>query len=411
MKTTRLIASLSAVLLGIQPASRAASVLEALAEQGLGDRTVAAFRFQESLDPVCVMAGIGAKADFQRSSCAWTPAGVSVPAQMPRFAECAGGRGVWIEEGTENLLPATASGPGMNAGSFTARGAAKLSMSTNHLCVGANCLQVVTAGAAPREGFHVDTRVELRTPAACASLYLHGQGRLRLYVMDATHHVIGSPSFVELAEAWRRFTLPPIVTATNGQAVLRLVVETVEAQAADFQADGLQIEPRAYATSWTPGGAPRSPDLITYRFSGDTPAIKAGTIVLRVMPLSDPRMRLARTFLKCGGRSAPGLFWNIYNTLDMNGVAPHVQGSQLLSGQERWHLFACTWSGTEVSVFHNGRYANGAATVGIDRLESLCIPGEANALFAELVLLNTPLTAGQLDKLWSRVRETAPSKE
>ena len=208
---------------------------------------------------------------FTRSSVAYLQDGTEVPIGAPRFENAKFGKGILIEEATANLLTANQSSVETDTTGLSSYSSATITRDTTEPWQGEACLKVVTPGSIAGEGMFADkTGLTLAVDEGyTASAYVKGSGIVRIYLAElrgGTPQTVSSAN-VELTSTWQRIHVPiTIADATNTS--LRIMVRTPTAQSITFYVDGLQIEKKAYATSWQIGGTPRSAEVLTIPTAG-----------------------------------------------------------------------------------------------------------------------------------------------
>ncbi|MFO7172061.1 MAG: LamG-like jellyroll fold domain-containing protein [Bacillota bacterium] len=322
--------------------------------------------------------GVYRQATFARASVAYDPeTGVQVAAGVPRYGAGRFGQGILIEESITNLLSANQSSVETDTSGFqvTGSGAVSISRDTNKAWHGAASLKVVTDGAYSYQGFRLSS-----FPSAAAnttytgSVHLQGSGSVVVELRDQTNGVVQTRK-VALTGTWTRVQ----VTLTTGASAtsLDLRVYTDGQQAITFWADGLQIEQKPYATSWTLGGTTRAAESVTLPTEGvlnptegtiegwfllnDVDLAHYGPILSTFVNSSSPGPRLLIMRDRAG--SLPGALrvWDGDGATEDSSL---VSQSPLVAGV--WYHFAFVWG-------PNGRklYLNGVPQASSNRTEPL----------------------------------------
>lgn len=241
---------------------------------------VARFSFDGTLQPD--VGGATIPVVFNRISSSYLD-GLPVNDSAPRFAEGRFGKALMLEAAFGNLFSIGQS-TAAEAGGFKPVQGATLSISADKPWQGKEALAVETRGETAEEGFSAEALVEKGfytkesgaiVPAYyVASLYLKGQGNLKLVLKDVESGTASEPVYIDLQPDWQRFSclfeypfrrinIGPkheadwrnsLPAGTNINAHLQLLCTTVDSLKMNFYADGLQLEQRnAFAT--------RSPEL------------------------------------------------------------------------------------------------------------------------------------------------------
>jgi hypothetical protein len=209
---------------------------------------------------------------FSRLSASYVE-GVPVSENAPRFIEGRSGKAVMIESAYANYF-SIAQSSAAETGAFKPVQGAVLSISTDQPWQGKEALAVETKGENSEEGFSAETQVEKAfytkengaiVPAYyVASLYLKGQGNLKLVLKDVESGTASEPVYVDLQQGWQRFSClfaypfqrrniganhetdwrNSLPAGTNLNSHLQLICTTVDSQKMNFSVDGLQLEQR-----------------------------------------------------------------------------------------------------------------------------------------------------------------------
>lgn len=201
---------------------------------------------------------------FTRASTAYTQAGVEVATGAARFEAAKFASGIMIEEGTTNLLSANQSSVETDlTGLSVVLGTETLARDVAERWHGTSSLKVTTTGVSGEGAKTASTDVSASMDYA-ASIWAKGSGtiNLKLNERDSSDASIGTSDSgaITLTPSWQRIA----VSRTFGPAGVkaRLYIQTNSTQAITFYVDGLQLEQKAYATSWTLGGLARAAETL-----------------------------------------------------------------------------------------------------------------------------------------------------
>lgn len=211
---------------------------------------------------------------FTRASVAYKKDGTQVASGVPRYEAGKFGNGVHIEEATNNLLTANQSSVDTDTTGFAINGAGTvISRDTTQHWNGNASLKVVTP-ANTGYGFMTSpyTTITGGQPYT-ASVYLKGSGIVALQIQErnsGTYLRTTVSTWITLTNEWQRLS----VTATIGTDANQTMIYVYQTTATinTFWADGLQIEQKAYATSWQIGGTPRVADSLYYTLPSALPS-------------------------------------------------------------------------------------------------------------------------------------------
>lgn len=235
--------------------------------QVVNDANVTAyFPFDDSLyDSKGVVAGT-----FSRTSAAYLPNGVSVISGIARYDAARIIRGILIEEGTTNLLTANQSSVETDLTGFQTIVGGTLTRDITTAWHGTACLKMVTPGVGVNEGFYTDFVAVAASGTYTASVWLKGSGVVRVYLreQDSVGALIGDTltADITLTNMWTRHSITRVFGSTGVRAQIH--VRTVATAAITYYADGLQLEQKPCATSWTLGGTTRAGETLTIPTAG-----------------------------------------------------------------------------------------------------------------------------------------------
>jgi len=241
------------------------------AGMGVDSDCTALFHFDGSLN-----SHKGLTPAFTRASVAYLSDGTQVAAGVPRFEAGKFGKGVLVEEGTTNLLTANQSNieTSLDAG-YTANGGAIVRNTAEHYegiaCVEVVCSTAINSGCQLHNG----------SPSVCwsttpglpytASFRIKGYAgveRLVLVLLDnlgawLTYEVI------TLTKQWQRRTLTGVPSAgSTGVSIIMYKEGGTDANQYRWWLDTIQIEQKAYATSWQIGGTARAAEILSIPTAG-----------------------------------------------------------------------------------------------------------------------------------------------
>lgn len=270
-------------------------------------------------------------------------------------------QGQFIEEGTTNLLAANASSFETDTTGAVAQGAATLTRVTTEYKFGAASLQVTTAGTTASEGFYVEVTGGLIGQQFTGSVYLKGAGTVLVDLFrDALTNL--QRKTVTLNSQWQQISVSGPLDADGA---VRLYIRTDVAQAVTFYADALQIERKAYATSWTLGGTTRNAESSTLPTTDLTP--QQGCIRMWVYVNAMARRQVAgqwnRVFqIRSASGAAPqygltvwhepaGANWTLVTG---NGTTNTFASAPDSYTPDGWHHFAVRWNSAEASLWIDG---------------------------------------------------------
>ena len=181
--------------------------------------------------------------------------------------------GVMVEEGTTNLLSDNQASVETDLTGLAAWDAGTtLSRDTVEHWHGSASLKVVTNGSVAFQGFRTSSIDVTASLTYTASAWLKGAGNLRLAIEErnSSDNAIGNTiaNFALPDDGqWHRYTVTKAFGATGVKARLIVITNNL-AQALTFYADGMQIEQKSYATSWTLPSYPRVAEVMTIPTAG-----------------------------------------------------------------------------------------------------------------------------------------------
>lgn len=403
---------------------------------------IARFAFDTGIAPNPTSSGFGIPVAFRRESLAFLD-GQELGSHAPRLVAGKFGKGLLVESAHANLYSPSQAGA-EEASMFQALNGSALTGTTDKPWEGKQALAVTTKGEAGEEGVALEVKVDQAVyngtaimPAFyVASIYLKGQGSLKLFLKDMDSNKAGESVYVDLGNEWKRFAcifnypfpamgigakheadwktlLPP---GTNIEGRLQLAIVTTDSSKTTFYADGLQLETRdmPYAGTgvgpaphaWIPGGTTLAGETVTIETKDDYFGRwrKNGTISFWFLPNWDARDGTQDTILQV----MPGLM-----TLQhVNGklhLAPTGAAFTPSDWQNTWHHIAITWNeeGNWVMYVDGLDYPNdetmkrpltsAAALV----FGSAAPPAAPNGMIDDLMFFQITLTAEQVKALFT----------
>jgi parallel beta-helix repeat protein len=238
---------------------------------------------------------------FTRNSIAFGSNGEDYGSGLPRYKKAKFGKGILIEEGATNLLSANQSSVETDTTGLSTLEITTISRVTTEYWHGSASLKVVTSGTSPsgHEGMNTQSVVVSPGVAYTASAYVKGTGTVRINLNERTSADAWAKDnfgpIITLTDSWQRLTISATMESTTARASVR-VVTSDRTQAATFYVDGLQLEQKAYATSWQIGGTPRAAEVLTVPA---TDIFNKGNWTMEVIytPTIEPANGLYKTFL------------------------------------------------------------------------------------------------------------------
>jgi hypothetical protein len=226
--------------------------------------------------PTVLVSSSAPQPTFSRASTAYKKDGTQLGSGTPRYETGKFGQGVMMEEGTTNLLTANQSSieTSLPAGYVAAGGT--LTRDTTTAWQGSACMKIVTTtglldgvdlwNGAVNTGFPV-TAGQTYT----ASAYVKGNAggeviTMYIYASDWTN--IGSTAVTLTNTAWQRISVT-VTIPTGKTGIFILIRKSSDAGIRTWFIDGLQLEQKAYATSWQIGGTARSAETLTIPTAGN----------------------------------------------------------------------------------------------------------------------------------------------
>ncbi|MFH1476304.1 MAG: LamG-like jellyroll fold domain-containing protein [Verrucomicrobiota bacterium] len=403
---------------------------------------IARFSFDAGLTPDPTSSNFVNPLVFQRESPVFLN-GQELGADMPRLVEGKFGQGLLLESAYANLYGPSQAGAD-EASMFQALNGSTLAGTTGKPWEGKQALTITTKGEAGDEGMALELKVEKAlykgtsiVPAHyAASVYLKGQGNLKMFLKDLDSDTSGESMYIDLSDEWKRFActfgysfpatnigakheadwktlLPP---GTNIAARLQLVIVTTDSSKTTFYADGLQLEQRdmPYARTdagpaphaWIPGGTALASETIRMETKDNAFACwrKNGTISFWFLPNWDARDGTHDTILQI----MPSLM-TLHHVHGKLQLAPAGVAFTPSDWQATWHHIAITWNeeGHWVMYVDGLDYPNDetikrpltAATALV--LGSASATTTPNGVIDDLMLFQITLTPDQIQALFN----------
>jgi len=400
---------------------------------------IARLSFDGNLQPD--VGGATIPVTFKRLSASYLE-GVPVSEKLPRFVEGRSGNAVLVESAFANLLSVGQS-CAAEIGAFKPFQGATLSISSDQPWQGKEALAVATKGETGEEGFSIEASVEKAfytkenvsiVPAYyLASLYLKGQGNVKLTLKDVESGASSEPVYVDLPANWQRFScafgysfkrmnvganhdadwktlLPP---GTNLAAHLQLVCTTVDSQKLNFFADGLQIEQRNADSDGNVELSPHSWIVGAFQTTQEELAIdvkndyfntwkKNGSIAFWFKPLWEARDNSNEIILQI----AKGQLFLSHERRKLN-FSPAGVSLAPYDWRNNWHHMVVTWNEAgERALYIDGMdYPNAAGAMKPVKNPENIMAGDfiknlsPNGALDELTLYNITLNSEQAKTL------------
>lgn len=416
---------------------------------------IAHFGFDDNLQSDS-LGSYAVQARFKRDSAAYIGSR-AVGENLPRFVEGKFGKALLVESAYANLFSVSQSVAG-DAGAFGPLNGALLSISAEQPWQGKESLAVATKGENAEEGFVAEAAVEkafyakesmASAPAivpACyvASVYLKGQGNVKIMLKDVESGKSSEPVYVDLPADWQRFhsvfsyKFPrinigdkhendwknSIPTGTVVEAKLQLVCATVDSQKLNFFADGFQLEKRQLVSekyaelsphSWIPGAVQTAQEQFGVSVKEDyfNAWKKNGSIAFWFKPGWEARDGSGELILQI----ANGQLYLIH---DGNRISFYPAGVSFLpyDWRNNWHHIAIAWNETgERTLYVDGMdYPNAGEEKKPIKDPEFVMAGDGvknlspNGIIDELTFYSTTLTLEHVKALAAAEGQTAAAK-
>jgi len=293
-----------------------------------------------------------------RATTAYKQDGTSVASGLPRYEAAKYSNGITVEEGTTNLLSANQSGVETDTTGFAVIGGATIARDTGQKYEGAASLKVTCAALG--NGAYTSTM-----PAATVGLPYAVRARIkgentklvRLYVGFYTSGTVFiSGSYVELTcdATWQTVNVAMVAPATTAKVALLAYNWTSGAHT--FYLDCLQIEQKAYATSWHIGAGTRNAETLTIPQAAVSNAV--GTFEAWIKLLRAPGTN-QQYILDANGATNYGLKFYVRTDGKLECVfgtgssEVTITGTNALIVDTLYHV-AVTWAAAGVTIYRNG---------------------------------------------------------
>jgi hypothetical protein len=284
--------------------------------------------------------------------------GNSVPADTPVYEAIAGVRGVLVEEATTNLLTANVSTGTDTLGDttgFTAYNSAALSSSTEQAYQGSRSLKVVTPGAVTTEGANCTYTLANGNPVSGSVMVKAPLGAAMSLQITGSDYTL----FTGTGE-WQKVSMG-VANKTSSANVY--IWTTTTPQAITFYVDMLQIEAKAYPTSWTLGSTSRAASTMT--IPSNVLNLSEGTIELEVYvntafnssSVTAPRffdMTVDANNYFIAGRNASA---GTYFVQSKGGATAYTIAQVATTLTTGWHQIAISWKPGQKTIMIDGNIA------------------------------------------------------
>jgi len=403
---------------------------------------IARFSFDAGIAPDPTTSGFSIPVVFQRESPAFLN-GQALDSNMPRLVAGKFGQGLLLESAHVNLCSPSQAGA-EEATMFQPLNGSALAGTADKPFEGKQALAVTTKGVAEGEGVALELKVAKAmynggsiVPAYyAASVYLKGQGSLKLFLKDMDSDKPGESVYVDLGNEWNRFActfsypfpamgigakheadwqtlLPP---GTNIETRLQLAIVTTDSSKTTFYADGLQLETRDMPYAGTragpaphvlaPGGMVLANETLTIKTKDDYFGRwrTNGTISFWFRPNWDARDGTQDTILQ--------VMPNLMTLQHVNGklhLAPAGAAFTPSDWQNTWHHIAITWNaeGHWVMYVDGLDYPNDEtmkrplAAAAALVFGNATAPTAPNGMIDDLMFFQITLTAEQVQALFA----------
>lgn len=290
-----------------------------------------------------------------------------------RFESIAGRQGVWMEEGTTNLLTANQSSVETDTTGFGVVDGAVIKRVTTERWQGAASLEVDTRNfTATAPAVQIMNLTLNAGQPYTFSVWVKGPAGAKLWLVfrSVSGGIIDTSPLHTCTGLWERISYTHTPTATRTDYILRITAPTNENPVMPvFYVDGLQLEQRGYATSWTLGGTTRAAETLTVPTAGVLDP-QEGTVEawLYVPSFWQPGIPYWRRVWGIGSSVGPGMYLLTYDPTSGNmlfriynnaGSSTSITAAKPAVG---WHLFSARWSAAEMALFIDGVKVGSAAS-------------------------------------------------
>jgi hypothetical protein len=214
-----------------------------------------------------------AGATFSRNSEAIDSLGRIALPGLPRLEYVKGvGWVTWVEEADVNLLTPNQASVETDLTGFNSVNSAALSRDTTIFKYGNASLKTATPGVVANEGFYTSFASVVASNTYTASVWFKGSGTVLLgiseYTAASVYVGLTYTSTITLTDTWTRYSVSRAFGSTGERALIRIITTSGTAQNITFYADGLQLEQKAYPTSFCMPGSPRAAESLTMSTTG-----------------------------------------------------------------------------------------------------------------------------------------------
>ena len=204
-----------------------------------------------------------AASTFARNSTKYDSAGAEIAIDTPSYEDGKFAHGVHMEEGTTNLLTANQASVETDLTGLGVYSGATITRDTTEKWQGTASMKVVTNGVAVHEGaktYPATSVFASTTYTGSAWVKVPAGATIQLMLSDWVDK--SNAVTITGTGEWQRYS---VTITTDSHTTLQLVFQTVTTiQAITFYVDGLQIEQKAYATSFQLPGTARVADSLYY---------------------------------------------------------------------------------------------------------------------------------------------------
>ncbi len=177
-------------------------------------------------------------------------------------------QGIMAEEGTTNLLTANQSHPISGTTGFQPVGGATISQVASPSWAGGGALHVLCPNTSDWYGAGISLLSLTGGIPYTFSVYVRGSGSVGFGLSQGSFHVwLAAIGPITLTDTWQRITFT--YTPTSAASDYYLSIQQWDSPVvSSFYIDGLQMEQKAYATSWQIGGTARAAETLAIPTAG-----------------------------------------------------------------------------------------------------------------------------------------------
>ena len=208
-----------------------------------------------------------APATFTRASSAYTRDMTGLGFQgkgtnVPRYETCAYNKGIYVEEHTTNMLTEITSIASSTSQFTTIGTGTTLNNVILYGLIDQETLKLRTPGLIIIEGISIAAVVITAGLSYTFSVYLRGQGTVKLQSLENDGGATTTDSS-DLTLNWNAYQrLELTFTAVAGTTTVVLKILTTTQQSVEVYFDALQLERKAYSSSWMMGGQTRAVEFL-----------------------------------------------------------------------------------------------------------------------------------------------------